>query len=338
MSKPLGRSRVTQDRSRRVRVAISLGDPSGIGPEVLAAALAKRAVRAALIPVVFGDEGIRRRLPIFSSMRRGDPDALLDLAGPTYCAVSSLAAKDRAPGKPTRAGGEAQFEYIEAAIAAARAGHVEAICTAPVSKEQISRAGIPFMGHTEVLAEAFGAEVLMVMDGPRVRVALATNHVPLAQVSRALTAEGLARQLELLSRELAPSLGRKPRIGVLGFNPHAGEGGLLGDEETRAIGPAIARARARGVRCEGPLPADGLFARPDEIPYDAVLAMYHDQGLIPAKALDFERTVNVTLGLPVPRTSPDHGVAYALAGKGTASSVPMEVALLRAAELARARR
>jgi 4-hydroxythreonine-4-phosphate dehydrogenase len=329
MSKVRVRSRVT--------VGISLGDPSGIGPEVLASALAHPQVRRSVLPVVFGDEGIRRRFPIFSAMRRGDPDALLSIDEPTFCSVTALPAKDRVPGKPTRATGHAQYEYIESAISAAKAGHIEAICTAPVSKEQITRAGITFMGHTEVLADAFGAEVLMLMDGPRLRVALATNHLPLAKVSRALTADRLARQLELLSRELAPSLGKKPRIAVLGFNPHAGEGGLLGDEEVRAIAPAVTRARAAGVRCEGPLPADGLFASHAE-GYDAVLAMFHDQGLIPAKALDFERTVNVTLGLPVPRTSPDHGVAYAIAGKGRASSVPMRVALLRAAELVRARR
>jgi 4-hydroxythreonine-4-phosphate dehydrogenase len=315
-------------------VGISLGDVSGIGPEVTAAALALPKVRRALVPVVFGDGPTLERFPLFRKYARATPETLGRATGPTLCVVSSLAEKARVPGRPSRAGGRAQYDYVMAAIAAARSGHVDALCTAPVSKEQISRAGIPFMGHTEVLAEAFGAEVMMLMDGPRVRVALATNHVPVSALPRLLTVEKLTEQLRLLSRELAPVVGRRPRIGVLGLNPHAGEGGLLGREEVEIISPAIRKARAARVDAHGPLPADGVFARPDDIPYDAVLAMYHDQGLIPAKALDFERTVNVTLGLPVPRTSPDHGTAYSLAGTGKASRVPMVEALLKAALLA----
>nr|WP_217442120.1 MULTISPECIES: 4-hydroxythreonine-4-phosphate dehydrogenase PdxA [unclassified Myxococcus] len=319
-------------------VGISLGDVSGIGPEVTAAALALPAVRRALIPVVFGDGPTLERFPFFRRHARVEPSALGRVESPTVVVVTQLAAKDRVPGKPSREGGRAQYAYVTAAIDAMRAGHVDALCTAPVSKEGISRAGIPFMGHTEVLAEAFGVDVMMMMDGPRVRIALATNHVPISALSKLLTVEGLTARLKLLSRSLAPVVvGRRPRIAVLGLNPHAGEGGLLGREEVEVIGPAIRKARAAKVDAHGPIPADGLFARPDEVGarYDAVLAMYHDQGLIPAKALDFERTVNVTLGLPVPRTSPDHGTAYAIAGKGQASCVPMAEALLKAAQLAR---
>lgn len=317
-------------------VGISLGDVSGIGPEVTAGALARPAVRRALIPVVFGDGPTLERFPLFRRYARVELAALGRVESPTVVEVTRLNEPERVPGKPSRVGGRAQFAFITRAIEAMREGHVDALCTAPVSKEQISRAGIPFMGHTEVLAEAFGADVLMMMDGPRVRIALATNHVPLSSLSSLLTVEKLVAQLKLLSRSLEPVVGRKPRIAVLGLNPHAGEGGLLGREEVEVIGPAIRRARAAKVDAHGPLPADGLFARPDDIAgrYDAVLAMYHDQGLIPAKALDFERTVNVTLGLPVPRTSPDHGTAYAIAGKGEASCVPMVEALLKAAQLA----
>ena len=327
-------------------VGISLGDPSGIGPEVTAAALALPRVRRALRPVLFGDGPTLARFPLFA--RYAQVQGALDAppAGATVVEVSRLAERERRPGRPSLAGGRAQYAYVQAAIAAARAGHVDALCTAPVSKEQISRAGIPFMGHTEVLAEAFGREVLMLMDGPRLRVALATNHVPISQLPALLSVEGLFAQLQLLSRSLAPLLARRPRLAVLGLNPHAGEGGLLGREEVEVIAPAVRRARAARLDVTGPLPADGLFAhfgaerrsasRP--FPYDAVLAMYHDQALIPAKALDFVRTVNVTQGLPVPRTSPDHGTAYALAGKGEASCLPMAEALLRAAALARAGR
>jgi 4-hydroxythreonine-4-phosphate dehydrogenase len=321
-------------------VGVTLGDVSGVGPEVTAAALARPAVRRALLPVVFGDGPTLERFPALARWPRLSPAALLARGGkverPTVCEVSALPERDRQPGRPTRAGGRAQYAFITAALEAAHAGLLDGLCTAPVSKEQISRAGVPFMGHTEVLAASFGREVLMLMDGPRVRVALATNHLPLAAVSGALSVERLAAQLRLLSDSLAPLLGRRPRLGVCGLNPHAGEGGLLGREEVEVIGPAIARARRGGVDAHGPLPADGLFAQADRFPYDAVLAMYHDQGLVPAKALDFERTVNVTLGLPLPRTSPDHGTAYGIAGKGEASAVPMTEALLRCAALARA--
>ena len=318
-------------------MGITLGDPSGIGPEIVAHALATLRVQRALVPVVFGDGPTFERYP---SLRRLPPVAVtgeLPEDGPARVAVTELAPAERKPGKPSRAGGRAQLAYIRFGVAAARAGAVEALCTAPVSKEQITRAGVRFLGHTELLAEAFDREVLMLMDGPRIKVALATNHLALRDVPKALEKRKLAAQLQLLSASLQPVLGRRPRIAVCGLNPHAGEGGLLGDEEIETIAPAIALARRRGVDVTGPWPADGLFARPDAMPCDVALAMYHDQALVVAKALDFDRTVNVTLGLPVPRTSPDHGVAYALAGKGRASAEPMIAALLKAAELARPR-
>ena len=323
-------------RRTRPVVGISLGDVSGIGPEVTAAALALPAVRRALTPVVYGDGPTLARFAEFEHYARREAGAQGRAAGPTCIAVTQLAEKDRGPGKPRRAGGRAQYAFIDAAIQAAKRGELDALCTAPVSKEQISRAGIPFMGHTEVLAAAFGVEVMMLMDGPRVRVALATNHVPISALPALLTADRLVSQLRLLSRSLEGPLARKPRLAVLSLNPHAGEGGLLGREEVEVIAPAIARARALRIDAHGPFAADGYFANlPMMKRHDAVLAMFHDQGLIAAKALDFERTVNVTLGLPVPRTSPDHGTAYDLAGTGRASAVPMREALLKAALLAR---
>ena len=300
-------------------IGVSIGDPSGIGPEVVAAALARPEVRRALTARVYCDAS------------HAVPSAA------TKVQVSALTARDRRPGHPSRAGGKAQLDYVLAAIQAARAGEVAALCTAPVSKEQISRAGVAFMGHTELLAKAFHRDVLMMMDGPRLRVALATNHLPISEVPRALNRRRLVKQLRLLSVSLTPVLGRRPRIAVCGLNPHAGEGGLLGTEEVRVIVPAIRDARAEGIRCEGPFAADGLFAKAQKMPFDVVLAMFHDQGLVAAKALDFELTVNVTLGLPVPRTSPDHGVAYDIAGKGVASAEPMVACLLKAAALARGR-
>ena len=325
-------------------VGISLGDPSGIGPEVTARALASKRVRGALLPVIFGDAGALEavgplsrwpRVSLEHALASGAVTSRFDR--PTIVEVSRLPARLRRPGKPTAEGGRAQYDYVRAAIEAAKAGAIDAICTAPVSKEGISRAGIPFMGHTEVLADAWGREVLMLMAGPRLRVALATNHLPITEVPRAIRTDRLVSQLELLARGVKPLVGRRSvRLAVCGLNPHAGEGGLLGREEVEIIAPAVERARTLGLKVDGPLPADGLFARAAQpaFPYDAVLAMFHDQGLVAAKALDFEETVNVTLGLPVPRTSPDHGTAYDIAGKGVASPVPMASALLLAARLA----
>ncbi|HZN95940.1 MAG TPA: 4-hydroxythreonine-4-phosphate dehydrogenase PdxA [Myxococcales bacterium] len=300
-----------------------MGDPSGIGPEIVARALADARVRRALVPVVFGDGPSLRRLE-----------------GAQVRAVTRLPAADRRPGKPSRAGGRAQLQYVRAAVAAARAGEVDALCTAPVSKEQISRSGERFVGHTELLAESFGRDVLMLLDGPRLKVALATNHVSIRDLPRALTRGRVAGALLLLDASLRPLLGRAPRLAVCGLNPHAGDGGLLGREDGAVIAPAMRDAARRGVQCEGPFAADGLFAsllRARRSRFDAVLAMFHDQGLVVVKALDFEHTVNVTLGLPLPRTSPDHGVAYDIAGKGRADAEPMISALLKAADLARAR-
>lgn len=299
-----------------IRVGISLGDPSGIGLEITRKALRDPRVRRVVTPVLFGDES--HRVP-----------------GAELRVVSSLAAKDRAPGKPTRTGGRAQLAYVHAAIGAAQAGDVDALCTAPVSKEAITRGGVPFAGHTEVLAEAFGVEVLMLMKGPRLSIALATNHLPLSQVPRAITRVRLIRQLTLLDRSLTTWLGRRPRIAVCGLNPHAGDGGILGKEEERAITPAIDSVRAKGLDVHGPFAADGLFASGRPFGFDVALAMFHDQGLVAAKAVDFEKTVNVTVGLPIPRTSPDHGVAYDLAGKNRANAEPMVNALLETAALAR---
>jgi 4-hydroxythreonine-4-phosphate dehydrogenase len=249
--------------------------------------------------------------------------------------VSELPPRDRRPGHPTRASALATYQYVRAVIHAAQQGELDAICTAPVSKETLLKARLPFVGHTEMLAEAFSTDVLMLMAGPKLKVALATNHLPLARVPRALNTPRLVSQLVLLSKALKRN-GKKPRIAVCGLNPHAGEGGMMGKEEVTVIAPAVRRARQEGVDAHGPFPADGLFAKlHTRWEYDAVLAMFHDQGLCVAKALDFRRTVNVTLGLPIPRTSPDHGTGYDIAGKARADSEPMIQALLLAAELAK---
>ena len=300
----------------KVRIGISLGDPSGIGFEVTRKALQHPRVRRAVDPLLFGD-------------------ASMVVPGVELRAVSALAAKDRRPGKPTPVGGRAQLAYVTAAIEAAKEGRVDALCTAPVNKEMINRGGVPFAGHTELLADAWGVEVMMLMKGPKLSVALATNHLPIGKVPGALRTPKLVKQLQLLSSGLARWLGRRPSIAVCGLNPHAGDGGVLGTEELRIIAPAVEQARALGLDVHGPFAADGLFARAATFPYDVALAMFHDQGLVATKTFDFARTVNVTLGLPVPRTSPDHGTAYDVAGKDRADETPMVHALLEAAAGAR---
>ncbi|HEY0838672.1 MAG TPA: 4-hydroxythreonine-4-phosphate dehydrogenase PdxA [Vulgatibacter sp.] len=327
-------------RARAAAIAISMGDPSGIGAEVTAAALASRGMKGTLTPYVYGDEaawvraclqlGIVDRLP---RVDLGDP---LPARGGALVRVSRLAAGDRRPGKPTREGALAQVAYIDSAIEAVRSGEAAALCTAPITKAALHEAGLPYPGHTELLADRFGVErVAMMLAGPVLRVVVATTHVALKDVSGLLSAGEIEQTLSITDRALRTQFGiRRPRIAVCGLNPHAGEGGLFGDEEERIIAPAVERARAAGIRAEGPFPADGLFPRAARGGWDAVVAMYHDQGLIPLKTVHLETAVNVTLGLPVPRTSPDHGVAYDIAGKGRADPTSMIEALRLAARLA----
>jgi 4-hydroxythreonine-4-phosphate dehydrogenase len=320
--------------AHRTRVAISLGDPSGIGPEVTARALSRASVRSALTPVVYGDSTVyaraAKRAGVPDSLLRVDPGDLLP-ASPCLVEVTQLGAKEARPGKPDMAGARAQLAYLSAASSAVATGACTALCTAPLSKAQVCRTGLPFTGHTEYLADRFERKVLMMLAGSRLKVALATTHLPLSKVAGALKTADLVNDLTLLNRELARWGLRRPAIAVCGLNPHAGEDGHLGDEEQRIIAPAVEKARKAGVRAYGPFAADSLFPRAVDGGYDAVLAMFHDQGLVALKLLHFTDGVNVTLGLPFLRTSPDHGVAYDLAGKGLANAESMEQALLWAA-------
>jgi 4-hydroxythreonine-4-phosphate dehydrogenase len=301
-------------------VAISMGDPLGIGPEVLALALCDLEVRAHLDPVVFGDRAVLQR----AAALRGVPfEARLVQVGRSGAQPSAQEA------------GAAALESVDRAARAVVAREAKALCTAPLSKERAALSAPQFTGHTEHLARMTGARVAMMLAGPRLRVVLATNHLALAEVPRRLTAEQISFVARLTARELQQRWGvAAPRIAVCGLNPHAGDGGIFGDEEARLVVPAIAEARAAGVDASGPHPADGLFPRAAKGAFDAVVALYHDQGLIPAKLLDFAETVNVTLGLPFVRTSPDHGTADDIAWQGKADPRPMISALLLAARLA----
>ena len=299
-------------------VAISMGDPLGIGPEVVALALADLRVRSAMDAVVFGDRGTLER----AAQLRAVPF------------VARLVQVGALPSRPSpREAGAAALNFVERAARAAIAREVKAICTAPLSKKRVALA-VPFVGHTEHLAEMTGARVAMMLAGPRLRVALATNHLPLAEVPRRISTEQIAFVAQLAARELRERFGiAAPRVAVCGLNPHASDGGIFGDEEARIVAPAVALARAAGVDASGPWPADGLFPRAARGDFDAVVALYHDQGLVAAKLLDFAETVNVTLGLPFVRTSPDHGTADDVAWQGKANPEPMISALLLAAKL-----
>jgi 4-hydroxythreonine-4-phosphate dehydrogenase len=310
------------------RIAISLGDPAGIGPEIVVRALA---ARPALDAVVYGDEGVLARAAAAVGLAAPPPSRVR--------AVTKLAADEVVFGTPSDAAGRAQLAYLGAATDAALAGEVAALVTAPISKQWIARAGFAFPGHTEYLAARAGvAEFAMMLAGPSLRVTVATTHVALRDVPRLLTVDTIASAIWLTAEALARRFGvARPRVAVAGLNPHAGEAGRFGDEEERLVRPAIEQARARlggGVEVTGPHVPDAVFRQAARGGFDAVVALYHDQGLIPLKLLHFDEGVNVTLGLPFVRTSPDHGTAYDIAGTGRARPDSFLAALDLAAKMA----
>jgi 4-hydroxythreonine-4-phosphate dehydrogenase len=319
-------------------LGVTLGDPAGIGPEVTAWALAHVEREMLRDVIVFGDADVLARGA--AAMGVG---AALEAAGGVRCEGDAVATGVTF-GQPSEAAGAAQVSWLEAAVAAARAGRVDALVTAPISKTWARRAGFAFPGHTELLAERFGArEVAMTFVGPRLVVALATVHVPLVQVADTLSVERIVAVGELLAASLARDLGRPApvRVGVVGLNPHAGEGGMLGGEEIAVIAPAVAELARRlggAARVSGPLVPDAAFRMAADGGVDGLVAMYHDQALIPVKMVDFEDAVNVTLGLPIVRTSPDHGTAYDLAGTGRARPASMAAAVRLATAMRATRR
>jgi len=283
------------------RVAVTVGDPAGIGPEIAAKAMADARVHDVCEPVLYGPP----------AGARFDPGVLSGEAG------------------------RAAYDAICEAVRDAQAGSVDAIATAPVNKLALSRAGLPWKGHTDLLAHLTASRrVAMMFWSEPLKVVLATVHVPLADVPKVLTRERLDDVIALTAASLpAFGLGRG-RLALAGLNPHAGEEGLLGDEETRVLRPAVEAARGRGVAIDGPFPGDTVFGRAARGEFDAVIACYHDQGLIPIKLLAFGRAVNVTLGLPIVRTSVDHGTAFDIAGRGIADASSLVEAVLLAARLA----
>jgi 4-hydroxythreonine-4-phosphate dehydrogenase len=286
----------------RPRIALTVGDPAGIGPEIAARAAGDPRVLEVCQPVIYGPPG--------GSVFR--------------------------PGELSAAAGRAAYDAVRAAVRDALAGTVAGIATAPVNKLAFAKAGLPWKGHTDLLAHLTGApRAAMMFWSEPLKVVLATVHIPLSEVPGALTPDLVESTIDLTSRGL-PGFGLPhPRLAIAGLNPHAGEEGLLGSEEARVLRPAVAAARARGVSIEGPFPGDTVFVRAARGEFDAVIACYHDQGLIPVKLLAFGRAVNVTLGLPIVRTSVDHGTAFDIAGLDKADPSSMVEAVLLAARLAR---
>ena len=289
------------ERRAKPRIALTVGDPAGIGPEVAAKAAADGRVLQACEPILYAPPD-GHAFPI---------------------------------GQLSGAAGRAAYDSIVRAVGDARAGTVDAIATAPVNKEAFRLAGLPWNGHTDLLAHLTdSAHVAMMFYSEALRVVLATVHIALAEVPRALTRESLEATIGLTAREL-PRFGiARPRIAVAGLNPHAGEHGLFGQEEELAIRPAIEACRGRGIDVQGPFPGDTIFVRARRGDFDVVVACYHDQGLIPVKLVAFGQAVNVTLGLPIIRTSVDHGTAFDIAGKSVADPESMIAAVLLAARLA----
>ena len=292
---------------KKPRIGITVGDPAGIGPEIAVKALAHQEVEAVCEPVLYGPS-------------------------------TPASAGGVRPGEVSAEAGRAAYDAILAAVADAQAGRIDAVATAPINKEAFAAAGLPWRGHTELLAHLTGSSrFAMMFYAAELRVVLATVHIALAEVPRTLTRERLESIVMLTAEEL-PRFGHPhARLAVAGLNPHAGEHGVIGHEEDAVLRPAIEACRGRGIDVAGPFPADTIFLRAMKGEFDAVVACYHDQGLIPVKMAAFGRAVNVTIGLPIVRTSVDHGTAFDIAGRGIADPSSLIEAVKLAARLAHAR-
>ena len=325
--------------SQHIKIGISVGDVNGIGPEIIIKAFADKRVLSNVMPIIYGSK------KIFTEHHN-----LLELNNVTINYISSTqeASKKQVnvlqvwednftlnPGEFSKIGGEYAYKSLKAATTDLASNKVDVLVTAPINKENIQSSGFEFPGHTEYLAKLSNVdEALMLMCGEDLRVGVVTGHIPLNSVSSALSEELVLHKIGQMNNSLVKDfMISKPKIGVLGLNPHAGENGLLGDEENKIIIPAIRKAKSMGILAYGPFPADGFFGSSTFREFDGVLAMYHDQGLIPFKSMTFGSGVNFTAGLPIVRTSPDHGVAYDLVGKNKASASSFRNAVYMARDI-----
>lgn len=323
-------------------IALTMGDPAGIGPELCLRMLITKDVRSFCTPVIFGDAGLLRRVASQSGLHfpaqvisldqwrdtKLKKPAILDIPCPDMATV--------APGRLSAAGGAAAYRCLEVAIHEAMSGRIGAITTAPLNKEALALAGFTDAGHTEILARLTNSpRTCMMLSSEKLTTSLVTTHTSLADVPGKLSVEAILTAIRLTAETMERLRRRTPKLVVCALNPHAGEHGLFGDEEKRLIEPAIAQAREEGFSVEGPLPPDTAFLPDRMAQTSAYICMYHDQGLIPFKMLAFESGVNITLGLPITRTSPDHGTAYDIAWKGLANPSSMQQAVLYAVQLSR---
>ena len=331
--------------SEQVVIGVTMGDAAGIGPEVVVKALADPEVRRAAKFIVFG---MNEQLCYAADRAEIEPfwgrhqHEKISREYPYKVVVADYDEYSVPPWlkEPSRIAGEASIKVCSDAIAAAKDGIIDAIVTAPISKASWKKADAPWPGHTEMFAKKCKAprKAMMFVAGP-LKVALATIHLGLFEVRNKFTIGCVFEPIDLLNDALKEFFAiDNPRLGVAALNPHAGENGQFGDEEQRIIAPAILLAQEQNINCVGPIPADTLFARAVHGEFDAVVAMYHDQGMIPVKLLDFEHAVNITIGIPIVRTSPAHGTAFDIAGRNMANPSSMKSAILMAIQMAKLRR
>jgi len=327
-------------------IGISMGDPAGIGPEIIVKALDDKNIYRLCRPLILGDPEV-----ISSAILKTSKNISVNVISNTsntgcipgtinLIAISNLKIKSIKPGRPTIEGGKAMVEYILRAVEMTCKKEIGAMVTCPINKDLMNRAGYRYEGHTQLISEMTDTDdYVMMLAGKRLRVALATIHCALKDVPALLSKEIVNKTITITARALEQDFGlKKPCIAVAGLNPHAGESGMFGTEEEDIINPAIKKARDDGWCVKGPLPPDTLFYKAASGQFDAVVAMYHDQGLIPLKLLHFSDAVNVTLGLPIVRTSVDHGTAYDIAGSGKADPASLKSAIRMAVEIIRNRR
>jgi 4-hydroxythreonine-4-phosphate dehydrogenase len=326
-------------------IAITLGDPAGVGPEVVVKALSCETVWDCCRPLVVGHAPVLQRAIDLIQQKSAiqlRPQIITDVAQarfqprtPDVLDAGYPELQDWQPAQVTAAAGRAAIAYIERATNLVTGGQADAMVTGPINKASIQAAGSPHIGHTEMLAALTGAApVTTMLATPGLRVVHVTRHVPLAQVAQHITREQVLETIRLTHVGLKDMGLRQPRIAVAALNPHGGDGGLIGREELDAIKPAVAQARSQGIEADGPIPADSVFFRAIRDEFDVVVAMYHDQGHIPIKTHGFERSVTVTLGLPIIRTSVDHGTAFDIAWQGKANEESMVEAIQLAARMA----
>ncbi len=333
-----------QNNNRKPVVGITQGDGNGIGYEVIIKALADARILESFTPVIYGSSklfGFYRKTihnldQIDTNIVASAADAHQRRVNIVNCLPDNVYVE---PGQPNPEAAKAAITCLERAVEDLKGGNIDVLVTAPFNKKVISSQGFGFTGHTEYLQNAFGVkDVTMFMVSDRIKVGVVTGHIPLREVPDSITEDKILSKLRLMDASLRRDFGvDSPRIGVLSLNPHSGDGGLLGDEEERIIAPAVAKAVAEGIEAFGPYSPDGYFGAGLYTRFDATLAMYHDQGLEPFKAIAFEDGVNFTAGLPIVRTSPDHGTAYDMAGRDEADPRSMMSAIYTAIDIFRKR-